>query len=277
MRNRLVMPAMLVLPFFAGATDAAQARTLPAYGQLAGCSAATVSDCLRVRMVRQHVRSIRTTHRRRVHVARSENTRCGGRLSVVRASSGATACIASSAASHFQAFVAALEATGYRIDFMGGWRAHGTCRYCNMHPRGLALDINQTGRNRITHRFPSGVTALAASYGLLHGAVWSNPDTGHFELLSASPTRLAYQGRLGALSASYRLTKATERHARGAVTLQASGSVAITTDGSAPHATDASAPNGTKTSAVQESGSASAPQVTDASALKASGNADAGP
>ena len=60
---------------------------------------------------------------------------------------------------------------------------------CNMHPRGLAIDINQTGRNRVTRRFPSGVTALAAQYGLLHGAVWNNADAGHFELLSASPTR----------------------------------------------------------------------------------------
>jgi hypothetical protein len=61
-----------------------------------------------------------------------------------------------------------------------------------MHPRGLAIDINQTGRNRVTHRFPAGVTAMAERHGLLHGAVWNNADAGHFELMSASPTRYAY-------------------------------------------------------------------------------------
>jgi hypothetical protein len=73
---------------------------------------------------------------------------------------------------------------------------------CNMHPRGLAIDINQTGRNRVTRRFPSGVTALAAQHGLLHGAVWNNADAGHFELLSASPTRHAYARRLTGAYAS---------------------------------------------------------------------------
>ncbi|HUI97087.1 MAG TPA: hypothetical protein VLX44_15130 [Xanthobacteraceae bacterium] len=125
-----------------------------------------------------------------------------GRLTTVRAGSGAIACVASAAASAFQGFVSALEATGYRIDFMGGWRAHGSCRRCDMHPRGLAIDINQTGRNRVTHRFPAGVTELAAHYGLLHGAIWSNADTGHFELLSASPTRYAYAERLNAYAAA---------------------------------------------------------------------------
>jgi hypothetical protein len=121
---------------------------------------------------------------------------CYGSLTAVHALSGAVACVASRASSNFQGFVTALEQTGYRIDFMGGWRAHGSCRLCNMHPRGLAIDINQTGRNRVTHQFPSGVTALAARYGLLHGAVWSNADTGHFELMSESPTYAAYASEL---------------------------------------------------------------------------------
>ena len=111
---------------------------------------------------------------------------CGGSLTAVHARSGATACVTSSAAGNFQEFVSALESTGYRIDFMGGWRSHGSCRRCDMHPRGLAIDINQTGRSRVTRGFPSGVTALAARYGLLHGAVWPHPDVGHFELVSAS-------------------------------------------------------------------------------------------
>jgi len=140
----------------------------------------------------ERVKSSRAVHSRRGGAARRDAAGCGGSLSLIRAASGATACIARSAAGAFQGFVSALEATGYRIDFMGGWRAHGSCRQCNMHPRGLALDINQTGRNRVTRRLPAGVTALAAHYGLLHGAVWSNADAGHFELLSESPTRFAY-------------------------------------------------------------------------------------
>jgi hypothetical protein len=153
-----------------------------------GCASVSVS----VSASAERVRSSRTARSRRGGAARRDAAGCGGSLSLIRAASGATACIAHSAAGAFQGFVSALEATGYRIDFMGGWRAHGSCRQCNMHPRGLALDINQTGRNRVTRRLPSGVTALAAHYGLLHGAVWSNADAGHFELLSESPTRFAY-------------------------------------------------------------------------------------
>jgi hypothetical protein len=129
---------------------------------------------------------------------RARGSGCGFRMSTVRARSGATACVAYAAASAMQGFVNALEATGYRIDFMGGWRSHGSCRRCDMHPRGLAIDINQIGRNRVTRRFPPGVTALAERYGLLHGAIWPHADTGHFELLSASPSRYARGEKFGA-------------------------------------------------------------------------------
>ena len=132
---------------------------------------------------------------------------CGGSMTAVHAGSGATACVSSSAASNFQQFVSALESTGYRIDFMGGWRSHGSCRRCDMHPRGLAIDINQTGRSRVTHGFPAGVTALAARYGLLHGAVWPHPDVGHFELMSASASLH------GAYASADRIRRRTARHA----------------------------------------------------------------
>jgi hypothetical protein len=151
-------------------------------------------NCMRPAVAPKRVRLGRSSNTHRPHVARGDAS-CGGTLTMVRARSGASACVASKAAGNFQSFVSALEATGYRIDFMGGWRRHGSCRECNMHPRGLAIDINQTGRNRVTRRLPSGVTALAEQNGLLHGAVWSNADAGHFELMSASPTRYAYARR----------------------------------------------------------------------------------
>lgn len=95
--------------------------------------------------------------------------------------SGASASVSSYAAGRFQCLVSWLDSVGYRIQFMGGWRAHGSVSH-SKHPFGLALDINQTGRNRVTHSLPYGTTAAASNCGLLHGSVWHHPDTGHFEV-----------------------------------------------------------------------------------------------
>ena len=208
MQNRILLNAIIAL-LAAASIHSADARALRSSAPITACSAGVISAELRD----GHGSCARPSpHRERVSASRASRVRerqsarrapgCDGRLSTVRASSGAIACVASSAASAMQGFVSALEATGYRIDFMGGWRAHGSCRGCDMHPRGLAIDINQTGRNRVTRRFPPGVTALAAHYGLLHGAIWEHADTGHFELLSASPTRYAYEKRFGAYAAA---------------------------------------------------------------------------
>jgi hypothetical protein len=89
--------------------------------------------------------------------------------------------VAYAAAPRFQALIGALEARGYPIAFMGGWRAHGSVRH-SLHPAGLALDINQTGRNRVTHRFPRDLIAIAHRCGLTSGSEWANADTGHFEM-----------------------------------------------------------------------------------------------
>ena len=239
MQNRIsIMATVAVL--VTASIHAADARGVRSSAQLNGCSAGAVSAELRdghgscaypsaaferggrgaARVSRIHratARDVRATGSRVPHVA-SHGASCGGRLSAVRASTGAIACVASRAASEFQGFVSALEATGYRIDFMGGWRAHGSCRQCNMHPRGLAIDINQTGRNRVTRHFPSGVTELAAHYGLLHGAVWDHPDTGHFELLSESPTRYTYEGRLSAYASADHVGRRDARRRTAALT-----------------------------------------------------------
>lgn len=114
-------------------------------------------------------------------------------LATIRASNGRTAKVASRYASQFQSFIDDLESEGYRIDFMGGWRSWGTCRSCDAHPGGRAIDINQTGRNRVTRRLPSNVTAIAARHGICHGAIWGNPDRGHFEIASKSRATSCHQ------------------------------------------------------------------------------------
>jgi len=194
--------AALLVATSVGAADARQARSYvhatACGGRVMGSEVGDASgNCVRAATTRKRVRTARSSGVRRAHVSRG-GASCGGKLSTVRAASGAIACVASHTAAKFQAFVTELESTGYRIDFMGGWRAHGSCHGCNMHQRGLAIDINQTGRNRVTHRFPAGVTAMAERHGLLHGAVWNNADAGHFELMSASPMRYAY-ARMSAL------------------------------------------------------------------------------
>lgn len=87
-------------------------------------------------------------------------------------------------ASKFQCLINWLDAKRYPIYFMGGYRhtkIAGTRRW-SKHAFGMAIDVNQTARNRIKKRFPRGVTAAAKRCGLKHGSVWSNPDTGHFEV-----------------------------------------------------------------------------------------------
>lgn len=98
----------------------------------------------------------------------------------VHSKSGANATVAASAAGAFQCLVDGLEAIGYRIHFMGGWRKHGSVRG-SLHPAGLALDINQYGRNVVRPSLPAGATGIAQSCGLIHGAVWRNADAGHFQ------------------------------------------------------------------------------------------------
>lgn len=108
----------------------------------------------------------------------------------IHASTGARAEVSPQAASNFRCLISGLEAEGYRIDFMGGYRRHGSVRG-SLHPAGLALDINQTGRGRVTRRLPSNATSVAEGCGLIHGAVWRNQDQGHFQRGGWGGTRYA--------------------------------------------------------------------------------------
>lgn len=112
----------------------------------------------------------------------------------VRSKSGATAIVADSAVSAFQCFIDRLEAQGYPIHFMGGWRKHGSVRH-SLHPAGLALDINQYSRNRTKPPMPGNEAELANICGLVSGRQWRNADSGHEQVGgwsgSGSRTRVA--------------------------------------------------------------------------------------
>jgi hypothetical protein len=103
---------------------------------------------------------------------------------MVKASNGTTAQVNPQYAGRFQCLVSGLEAAGYHIDFMGGYR-HSKIAGTNMlskHAAGKAIDINQVGRNRVTRRLPASTSAIASRCGLYHGAGWRNADAGHFEV-----------------------------------------------------------------------------------------------
>jgi hypothetical protein len=99
----------------------------------------------------------------------------------IRALSGATAQVSSSAANAFRCIVNALETQGYPIKFMGGYARGGHIRG-SLHYSGNALDINQTDRGVTTPRMPSNEVSLAAGCGLVSGASWKNNDSGHFQI-----------------------------------------------------------------------------------------------
>lgn len=102
---------------------------------------------------------------------------------IVRASSGARAKVNPQYASRFQCLVRGLEARGYHIRFMGGYRhtrIAGT-RIWSKHASGRAIDINQVGRNRCRGGCPR-FEGIARSCGLTDGKDWRHADAGHFEV-----------------------------------------------------------------------------------------------
>lgn len=105
----------------------------------------------------------------------------------VRSKNGKWAVVGQRYAPRFQCLVDGLEANGYHIDFIGGNRA-GTCHEANQHACGMAMDVNQTARDKVTRRFPANTNKIAKACGLLHGdrTVWTRaPDQGHFQVLKS--------------------------------------------------------------------------------------------
>lgn len=89
--------------------------------------------------------------------------------------------VAPAAAGPLQCVLNGLVARGYPVRFARGF-GHGSVRG-SLHPAGMAMDVNQTSRNRTTPRMPSDEIALASSCGVVSGAVWGgSPDSGHFQV-----------------------------------------------------------------------------------------------
>lgn len=112
----------------------------------------------------------------------------------------ARATVADSAARPFQCVLDALTARGYPVRFVGGWRAHGSVRG-SLHPRGLAMDVNQTGRGRTVPRMPPDEVELARACGVVSGASWRNGDSGHFQIGGYEGTRERAHGAVAAVPA----------------------------------------------------------------------------
>lgn len=139
----------------------------------------------------QKVYTPRVIRKRRVIVRGVLTESSVSRPGIVRSVSGATAHVASSATAAFQCLVSALDAQGYPVRFMGGWRAHGSVRG-SLHPSGLALDVNQVARNVTTPRMPGNEVALANGCGLVSGAQWAHGDSGHFQFGGYTGTHRHY-------------------------------------------------------------------------------------
>ena len=116
-------------------------------------------------------------------------------LTRVRSKSGSSAEVALALATRFQGFIDDLEATGYNIKEMGGFRPDGPPggnvdgkgpQYA--HPYGAAIDINWTDNPAFTKipankwgDFPSNSGDLAAKYGLGWGGNFD--DAMHFSAM----------------------------------------------------------------------------------------------
>ena len=118
-------------------------------------------------------------------------------LENLKTKSGGNYKVAKSLAPKFKGFVGDLEATGYKIKSIGGWREAGSGggsgppdpdydkgRY--HHPYGASIDINPNQNpyrpdGKLITDFPSNINTIAKKWGLGWGGNWSSSkDTMHF-------------------------------------------------------------------------------------------------
>jgi hypothetical protein len=189
--KRLLVAALLLL----GLTTVSEARMR--HSVAGGCvEAGTVMQptCMgaAIRAVPRHTKIVfHAKHRvpvQKIRVVSSRHAESG----MVKASSGAVAHVAAHVAGAFQCVINKLESEGYPVKFMGGWASHGHIRH-SLHYAGLALDINQIGRNVTRPRMPANEVSLANSCGLTSGAQWRHADSGHFQIATSresSPDRV---------------------------------------------------------------------------------------
>ncbi len=169
---------LALVSFSADARTRFQTEGVPAFDRHAvdGMGGRVVLYERATRKVRHSARGKHHRHVRERTPSRSVVTKSDH---LIVAASGAKTSVSIVARPHFVCLLTKLEAVGYRVDFMGGYASRGNS---SAHPTGNALDINQTSRNVVTRRLPGNITELARGCGLVHGAVWSNPDQGHFEM-----------------------------------------------------------------------------------------------
>jgi hypothetical protein len=113
-----------------------------------------------------------------------------GGMTTLKTASGKSYTVASQYADKFKGFVDALEATGYRINSIGGYANRTTASGgFSWHSKGMAIDINPSqnphtfpgSQNYGKTDMPSNVSELAARFGLGWGGNWrSSKDTMHF-------------------------------------------------------------------------------------------------
>jgi hypothetical protein len=123
----------------------------------------------------------------------------GIELSTITTKSGKSFQVAKILSKQFQGFIDELEATGYKIKSIGGYRKAGTGggtgpadpdydkeRYS--HPYGASIDINPSqnpyGKSLITD-MPDNISEIAARHGLGWGGNWNSvKDAMHFSAMS---------------------------------------------------------------------------------------------
>ena len=116
-------------------------------------------------------------------------TSAAGETEVVTSGSGAKFRVAKAGAANFRGFIKDYEGAGGKILPGSSGGLAGRPGNASYHPLGRAIDINQTGRNRILGGLPGGIAqeeALAHKWGLRAGSEFGSPDRGHYEINSAA-------------------------------------------------------------------------------------------
>lgn len=118
-------------------------------------------------------------------------TPAGAGMSYIQTASGQKTKVSAQHAEKFQGFISDLEATGYKINSLGGYanrNVAGTNKK-SYHAQGMAIDINPRQNphtfpgdsNYGQTNMPANVGALARKHGLGWGGNWrSSKDTMHF-------------------------------------------------------------------------------------------------
>jgi len=131
-----------------------------------------------------------------------------------RTKSGHTFRVAAAGRDALCGFVHAFEATGHSIAHIHGWRAHGSVPG-SLHPVGMAIDICQTGHNRVNCGYdPWRFTVLAHRFGLMSGCEFRRPDCGHFQVAGLHRDRAARHRYARAHHRHRHYVRSHDRHRR---------------------------------------------------------------